>query len=126
MAWSSDPLWKALAAMRIEAGGAALTFAARLARENGWSAAHAAAVVEEYRRFLYLAATAGPVTPSEDVDQAWHLHLSYTRHYWEVPCGAVGRQVQVGPNSASFAAVGRISTIQSPGRSDCASGSQKP
>jgi hypothetical protein len=87
--WRSSPLWQRLAAMRIEAEGAALTFAARLARENGWSGRHAAAVVEEYRRFLYLAATAGPVTPSEDVDQAWHLHLSYTRHYWDELCGRI-------------------------------------
>ncbi|HEV7660453.1 MAG TPA: hypothetical protein VGO55_11470 [Allosphingosinicella sp.] len=85
--WRSSLLWRRLATMRIEAEGAALTFAARLARENGWSAPHAAAVVEEYRRFLYLAAIAGPVTPSEDVDQAWHLHLSFTRHYWDVLCG---------------------------------------
>jgi hypothetical protein len=85
--WRSSPMWQRLATMRIEAEGARLTFAARLARENGWSAAHAAAVVEEYRRFLYLAAIAGPVTPSEDVDQAWHLHLSFTRHYWEMLCG---------------------------------------
>lgn len=87
--WRSSPLWQRLATMRIEAQSAALTFAARLGRENGWSARHAAAVVEEYRRFLYLAAAAGPVTPSEDVDQAWHLHLSYTRHYWDVLCGAI-------------------------------------
>jgi hypothetical protein len=87
--WRSSPLWRRIMTMRIEAKGAKLRFAARLARENGWSARHAAAVVEEYRRFLYLAATAGPVTPSEDVDQAWHLHLSYTRHYWDVLCGAI-------------------------------------
>jgi len=48
-----------LAAMRIAPEGAALTFEARLAREQGWSSARAARVVEEYRRFLYLAATNG-------------------------------------------------------------------
>lgn len=96
--WRSSPIWRRIATMRIEAEGATLTFAARLARENGWSARHAAAVVEEYRRFLYLAATAGPVTPSEDVDQAWHLHLSYTRHYWEMLCGEIlGRPLHHDP-----------------------------
>lgn len=93
MNWNESPLWRALAAMRIEPEGAALTFSARLARENGWSPAHGAAVVEEYRRFLYLAATAGrQVTPSEDVDQAWHLHLAYSRHYWEELCGRILRR----------------------------------
>jgi hypothetical protein len=96
--WRSTPLWRRLATMRIGAEGARLKFAARLALENGWSARHAAAVVEEYRRFLYLAATAGPVTPSEDVDQAWHLHLSYTRHYWDVLCGHIlGRPLHHDP-----------------------------
>src|SRR5262249_26133617 len=52
----------------------ALPFAARLARENGWSRPHAERVIREYRRFVFLAVTAGfPVCPSEDVDAAWHL-----------------------------------------------------
>lgn len=105
MHWKEDPLWRALAAMRIEPEGAALGFAARLARENGWSLAHGAAVVAEYRRFLYLAATAGgQVTPSEDVDQAWHLHLTYSRHYWDVLCGRIlGRPLHHGPTEGGAA-----------------------
>jgi uncharacterized protein (TIGR04222 family) len=64
-----------------------LTFAGRLARENGWSLAYAERVIEEYKRFLSLACTAGHVvTPSEQVDQAWHLHLTYTRSYWDDLC----------------------------------------
>jgi uncharacterized protein (TIGR04222 family) len=68
----------------------ALPFAARLARENGWTRAHADRVVREYKRFAYLAAAGGhPVCPSEDVDQAWHLHLTYTHSYWKRFCGEV-------------------------------------
>jgi hypothetical protein len=26
------------------------------------------------------------VTPSEQVDQVWHLHLTYTRSYWDEFC----------------------------------------
>jgi hypothetical protein len=90
MTWSKDPLWRALAEMWITPDGSALSFAAKLAGEEDWSVTHAEAVVEEYRRFLYLAATgAGAVTPSEDVDQAWHLHLGYSRHYWDVLCGTI-------------------------------------
>ena len=29
------------------------------------------------------------VTPSEDVDEAWHLHLIYTRSYWDGLCRTV-------------------------------------
>lgn len=66
---------------------ASLPFTSRLAREQGWTHAFAARVVMEYRRFIYLAVTAGhPVTPSEAVDQAWHLHLVYTKNYWHVLC----------------------------------------
>ena len=47
-------------------------------------------MIEEYRRFLYLAATGDrPVTPSDHVDEAWHLHLTYTRHYWDELCGRI-------------------------------------
>lgn len=87
IAHCNTPLWQALAAMRIEPEGAALSFAAKLAREQGWTRSHADAVVEEYRRFLYLAATCRHVVaPSRMVDKAWHLHLTYSRHYWGVLC----------------------------------------
>jgi uncharacterized protein (TIGR04222 family) len=67
-----------------------LSFAARLARKNGWSRPFADRVVREYKRFAYLAATAGhSICPSEEVDQAWHLHLTYTHSYWKRFCGEV-------------------------------------
>src|SRR5262245_38242781 len=67
-----------------------LPFAARLARENGWSRSYADRVIAEYKRFVYLAVTGTwPVCPSEDVDAAWHLHLTYTRSYWDRFCGKV-------------------------------------
>ncbi len=81
------------------AGEPSLTFAARLARENGWSSAFSERVLEEYKRFVFLAMTAGhPVTPSDQVDQAWHLHLTYTRAYWDRLCGQVlGRPLHHNP-----------------------------
>jgi uncharacterized protein (TIGR04222 family) len=30
-----------------------------------------------------------PVSPSEDVDQVWHLHLAYTKSYWQEFCGEI-------------------------------------
>ena len=77
-------------AFEIDSGTPSLTFAKRLARENGWSVRYAERVVVEYKRFAILAAMAGhPVTPSEEVDQAWHLHLTYTESYWRRFCGEV-------------------------------------
>ncbi|MBM3979664.1 MAG: hypothetical protein FJ304_05165 [Planctomycetes bacterium] len=86
-------------AFDIDGGDVALPFAARLARENGWSRAYAARVVEEYKRFAFLATTGrAPVCPSEDVDAAWHLHLTYTKSYWQRFCAdTLGRPLHHEP-----------------------------
>jgi hypothetical protein len=99
--YAEDPLWVALLHYSIGPENAALPFAVRLARENGWSRAQAERVIGEYKRFCYLAATAGhPVTPSDQVDQAWHLHLAYSRDYWERFCPKVlGRPLHHGPTA---------------------------
>jgi hypothetical protein len=94
-------LWQRLADHHIGPAGAALSFAARLARENRWDAVYTARVINEYRRFCYLAMTAGhEVTPSDAVDQAWHLHLTYSRDYWQVFCPQVlGADLHHGPTA---------------------------
>lgn len=94
-----DELWHRIAAYAIGPDDAALSFAARLARENRWSLAHAEHVIGEYKRFCYLAMTAGhPVTPSDSVDQVWHLHLTYSRDYWQTFCPQVlGADLHHGP-----------------------------
>lgn len=94
-----------LRAFAFDEPTAALPFSLRLARENGWSQRFTRAVLDEYRRFLYLACTAGhPVTPSDAVDQAWHLHLCYSRSYWDELCGAVlGRPLHHGPTAGGGA-----------------------
>ena len=80
-------LWQRLCRYEIGPADAALTFADRLARENRWSEDFTQRVVDEYRRFCFLAMTAGhEVTPSDAVDQAWHLHLTYSRDYWQRFC----------------------------------------
>lgn len=72
----------------IDSDDKTLRFVDRLARENRWTVEYANRVIREYLRFCILAMRSGhPVTPSEDVDQAWHLHLTYTRSYWERFCG---------------------------------------
>ena len=92
-------LWIRLEAFGFDEPGTTLTFARRLARENGWTHAFAENVITEYRRFVFLAMEAGhPVSPSEEVDQAWHLHLTYTQSYWQRLCGEVlGRRLHHNP-----------------------------
>ncbi len=102
---ADHPVWQALEHYEIGPQGAAFGFAARLARENGWTAAQTDRVIVEYRRFAFLAATADhPVTPSDAVDQAWHLHLTYSRDYWERFCPEVlGRALHHGPTAGGDA-----------------------
>jgi hypothetical protein len=65
----------------------ALPFVKRLACENGWSIVYSNRVIDEYRKFAFLAVSSGhAVTPSDQVDQAWHLHLQYTEYYWKQFC----------------------------------------
>jgi hypothetical protein len=79
--------WNRLCNLDLDAADAALPFSARLARDNGWSPAFAAQAIDEYRKFCFLARHTGhPVTPSDEVDQVWHLHLLYSQHYWETLC----------------------------------------
>jgi hypothetical protein len=96
---SHPNLLTALSNMTIESDGAQLTFVKRLARDNGWSLPFADRVYQEYLRFLYLAKTCDHgVTPSDEVDQVWHQHLTYTRHYWNELCGEIlGSPLHHGP-----------------------------
>ena len=88
-----------LEACVLDDSAAAFPFSRRLARDNGWTPTYVQRVVREYKRFAFLAIAAGhPVTPSDQVDQVWHLHLLYTQSYWKEFCGDVLRQpLQHGP-----------------------------
>ncbi len=101
----STDLWQRLAAYEIGPSDASLSFQRRLARENRWSEDFTRRVLREYKRFCYLAVTAGhEVTPSDAVDQAWHLHLTYSRDYWERFCPEVlGAPLHHGPTAGGTA-----------------------
>lgn len=77
-------------------------FECRLADVNGWTLGHASAVVREYRRFLVLTQVAGaPACPSDDVDQAWHLHITRTADYARFCTDAFGRFLHHQPSSGA-------------------------
>jgi hypothetical protein len=83
-------LYDRLVRFSIDDGEPAQRFEDRLAQEQHWSPDFSRRATAEYRRFLLLAATAAePVTPSHVIDEAWHLHLTYTRSYWDRLCGNV-------------------------------------
>jgi uncharacterized protein (TIGR04222 family) len=105
MTASEQDLWTRIENFPLDEAEVALPFSARLARENGWNRAFTMRVIEEYRRFLFLSSCAGhPVSPSDAVDQAWHLHLVYTRSYWQEMCGKVlGRPLHHEPTQGGMA-----------------------
>ena len=84
---STDSLWQRIDAFELVDLEAEPSFADRLARENGWKPVYARRVIDEYKRFCYLAIRADhPVTPSDQVDQVWLLHLSYSHDYRDEFC----------------------------------------
>lgn len=53
------------------------------------------------------------MTPSEDVDQAWHLHLASTRDYWQTICRDVLREPLDRDARRGELAVGRLRWVVS-------------
>ena len=109
--WTSDrpqprerELWARIAAHDFTLGQP-LGFVRRLSRDKHWTLPFTEGAIREYRRFCFLAmASPAPVTPSEEVDEVWHMHLTYTRDYWDVWCGQVlGRKLHHDPTRGSQA-----------------------
>jgi len=92
-------LWDRIESFQFENPNAALKFVNRLARENGWTVPYAIRVVEEYKKFIFLCCISpNGATPSDAVDQAWHLHLTYTKSYWIDFCkNTIGRDIHHNP-----------------------------
>lgn len=79
-------LWERLQTYAFDGAGSA-PYSVKLARAEGWSPGYTARVIEEYRRFIYLTQVSPQqATPSQAVDAAWHMHLTFTRDYWENLC----------------------------------------
>lgn len=91
--------WTRIEEFQIDDPAVAFSFTARLARENGWTDTYAKRVVKEYKKFIFLCClTDTGVTPSDAVDQAWHLHLTFTRSYWVDFCrDTIGREIHHNP-----------------------------
>jgi len=91
-------LLQRIEAFGLNEPGDPLGFESRLADDQGWTLGYALAVVEEYRRFLVLTQVTGhAASPSPDVDEAWHLHLTRTAHYEAFCSAAFGRFLHHAP-----------------------------
>ena len=95
----AKPNWQDVQDFVVGIPGSKLSFAKRLARENGWKEDYAKRVIVEYKRFMFLCATHEEgMTPSDQIDQAWHLHLLYTTNYWDEFCATtLGKEISHNP-----------------------------
>lgn len=76
--------------MAIVPSSSQTDFVGKLVKGAGWPVERAERAYDEYLRFLLMAwISPEMVVPSHDVDQAWHLHLTHSRHYWDVLCGTI-------------------------------------
>lgn len=87
MLLKDESLWSRIQEFSMDASDADFPFSKKLAKEENWSLDFAKKAIEEYKKFVYLCCILpNGASPSEVVDKVWHLHLIYTRNYWEEFC----------------------------------------
>lgn len=92
-------LWNKIKNFELDEPEISLSFTDRLARENAWTIEYSIRAILEYKKFIFLLTiTTHPLTPSDEVDQVWHLHLLYTQSYWEDFCkNTIKRKIHHAP-----------------------------
>jgi hypothetical protein len=105
MTTEQQQLWTKIESFELDDPQAAFSFSDRLARENGWSVSFSLQAIQEYKKFIFLICIADhPLTPSDQVDQVWHLHLLYTHSYWIEMCKQLlNRDIHHGPTKGGNA-----------------------
>lgn len=73
-------------------------FVERLMKENLWDELYTLRVIEEYKKFIYLA-TKQRVAPSFEIDQVWHTHILFTNDYQAMCDAFVGTFLHHNPNT---------------------------
>ncbi len=82
-----ENLWNSIKAFAIDDPLASVKYSDKLAFHNNWSKEYASRVIEEYKKFIFLCCVLPQgASPSKPIDEAWHLHLTYTQNYWKELC----------------------------------------
>lgn len=93
-------LWRSIQQFPLDDPNAEITFSRKLSAKQHWSPTFTERVVEEYRKFIFLCCISpNGASPSQAVDEAWHLHLTYTKSYWIDLCkNTLGKDVHHHPS----------------------------
>ncbi|MBL3656141.1 glycine-rich domain-containing protein [Fulvivirga sediminis] len=92
-------LWNKILSFDLDAPLSEYGFSTRLAKENAWTQNFTRLAILEYKKFMYLAGTAGAmVSPSEIVDLVWHQHLIFSDSY-EQFCEVIGSNIKHIPST---------------------------
>lgn len=83
-------LYKQICDFKLDPDFAIFSFSDKLAWEYQWLGAYTYRVIQEYKKFVFLAMVADHiVSPPTAVDRVWHFHLLYTHSYWNEFCGKI-------------------------------------
>lgn len=103
MTEEQNKIWNKIQNFEIDDIDSSFTFTDRLARENSWSIEYSLRTILEYKKFIFLITISDfPQTPSDQIDQVWHLHLLYTESYWIELCKyTINKNIHHGPTKGS-------------------------
>lgn len=91
-------VWQNIAAYEIDDAAADMPFSTHVAVDNAWTQEQADKAILEYKKFIYLSAISPiELTPSDEVDQVWRMHLIFTRDYWGPFSRTVRKEIHHGP-----------------------------
>lgn len=90
MRFDENPIWKQIDSFPFDAPNLIENFPARLTRKGKWTPEFTDEVIKEYKKFLFLIATAKCILiPPPAIDLAWKLHIDYYPKSWNEICGKV-------------------------------------
>lgn len=86
-------LFRRICNFQVDTNPSPFPFSSKLAWEYRWSKHYTFRVIDEYKKFVFLAMVADHrVSPPSHVDRVWHQHLLYTHSYWDDWCGKILEQ----------------------------------
>ena len=95
----NQDLWNRIAGFPLDDPSSLFPYSKKLATEQNWTEDLALRVIAEYKKFLYLAiAEPDGASPSPIVDEAWHLHITYTEGYADFCTAVAGRFIHHHPS----------------------------